>query len=399
MDISRLWTRFKVFVPLSRASALSSVQPQERFHAIIRCERARADRNEGQFSVVLFNVGDPDANSTRVQYLAHVLANRIRSTDEAGWFDAHRIGVLLPETFAVGAWRLADDICQAIAAKATAPECTVYTYPPEWLSNGKGHSTQLHFADLSPEWKTTSLRGFSSSTRHANEGKIDFHAQQPLANATPNCLPVAEMLESFFVCPLPVWKRSMDVVGAIVGLILFSPIMLAAVVAIKLSSPGRIIFRQRRAGGDAKPFTLYKFRTMVNNAQAIKKTLTHLNEQTGPVFKVKRDPRITPVGRLLRKTSIDELPQLWNVLKGDMSLVGPRPPTLDEVSHYEIWQYGRLAIIPGITCTWQVSGRSKISFEDWVRMDVHYAKTYSLMLDLKILLRTPLAVLSQEGAW
>lgn len=399
MDLSTFWARISLFARPRRSKGLRGIHSVEQFHIILEREQDRVDRNGHQFSMIVFEVSEPEVDSAQVRHLADILTNRIRSTDEAGWFDAHRIAVVLPETSAVGAWRLADDVCQAIAAKATAPECAVYTYPPEWFSNGKGHSAQLHFADLSPEWKITLLQGFSVSTKHPSRENIPSTTQLPSTNTTLNCGALAHAIEPFFLRPLLVWKRSMDVIGAIVGLILFSPIMLAAAVAIKLSSSGPIIFRQRRAGHDAKPFTFYKFRTMVNNAEAIKASLVHLNEQTGPVFKVKSDPRTTPIGRLLRKTSIDELPQLWNVLKGDMSLVGPRPPTLDEVSQYEIWQYGRLAIPPGITCTWQVSGRSKIRFEDWVRMDIHYAKTYSLMLDLKILLRTPLAVLSREGAW
>lgn len=179
---------------------------------------------------------------------------------------------------------------------------------------------------------------------------------------------------------------------------MFSPVMLAAVVAVKLSSLGKIIFRQKRVGYGGKPFYLYKFRTMVYGAHKYKSTLLHKNEQSGPVFKIKNDPRITTVGRFLRKTSIDELPQLWNVLKGDMSLVGPRPPTLDEVPHYETWQYKRLTLTPGITCIWQVNGRSEIGFEDWVRMDIRYTKAWSLIYDIKILLRTIPAVILQRGA-
>jgi len=371
----------------------------ERFRAILERERARADRNGHQFSVVVFKVGNPEADSTQIQHLAHVLANRIRRlTDHAGWLDNQCIGALLPYTSAAGAWRLADDVCHAIAAKASPPECTIYTYPSSWFSDSNGHSAQLHFQDISPEWKTTTSPGFSASAKHADGGNTELAAQQLMTNKTPNCGELAQGLKPFLLRPLPVWKCLMDIVGAIVGVILFSPVMLAAAVAVKLSSPGRIIFKQKRVGYGGKQFYLHKFRTMFDGAHKYKHTLLHKNEQSGPVFKIKHDPRITTVGRFLRKTSIDELPQLWNVLTGDMSLVGPRPPTLDEVPHYKTWQYKRLAVTPGITCIWQVSGRSKIGFEDWVRMDIRYTKARSLIHDIKILLRTIPAVISQRGA-
>ena len=389
---------FSTFARLRQANALEGIHSEKRFRIVLERERARADRNGHQFSLVAFRVGNPEIDIAQVQHLTHILTNRIRLTDETGWLDNQRIGVFLPYTSAAGVWRLADDVCQAIAAKISPPEYTIYTYPSKWLSDSNGHSDQLNFQDISPEWEETMARGFSVYTKHADGGNIDFAPRQLAANRTPNCRTLAEGLELLFLRPLPAWKRAMDIVGATVALIVFSPIMVAVAIAIKLTSKGPVIFKQQRAGLGGKPFTFYKFRTMFENADTMKENLLHCNEQIGPVFKIKADPRITTVGRFLRKTSIDELPQLWNVLTGDMSLVGPRPPTLDEVPHYETWQYKRLAVTPGITCIWQVSGRSKIGFEDWVRMDIRYTKARSLIHDIKILLRTIPAVISQRGA-
>ena len=398
MDISRLWTRFKVFVPLSRASALSSIQPHERFHDILERERARSDRKEGQFSVVVFHVGNSGTDSAQVQHLADILTNRIRSTDEAGWFDAHRIGVLLPETSVVGAWRLADDICQAIAAKTSPPECTVYTYPSKWFSNGKGHLAQLHFADLSPQWKITVSRDFSASAKHNTRE----HSLSVMEQVTPSRVhqskELAEPLEPLFLRPLPFWKRAMDIVGAIVALIVFSPIMVAVVIAIKLTSKGPVTFKQQRAGLGGKPFTFYKFRSMVIDAEDRKKDLLKYNERTGPAFKMTNDPRVTRVGNFIRKWSLDELPQLFNVLRGNLTLVGPRPLPIEEASQHNLWQDRRLYVTPGITCLWQVYARHDKCFDRWARLDIEYIMRRSPLLDLKILLKTPLAVLSRKGA-
>jgi lipopolysaccharide/colanic/teichoic acid biosynthesis glycosyltransferase len=190
----------------------------------------------------------------------------------------------------------------------------------------------------------------------------------------------------------------MDFFGALCGLLVFSPLMIAAALAIKLTSRGPIIFKQKRAGLGGKPFTMYKFRTMIVGAESLKKSLLSRNEQTGPVFKMKNDPRVTWVGRFLRKTSIDEFPQFLNVLKGDMSLVGPRPPTLDEVPHYRNWQHRRLEITPGLTCFWQIMGRAKMSFEEWVRKDILYINSMSLLVDLKLLILTIPAVILRRGA-
>jgi exopolysaccharide biosynthesis polyprenyl glycosylphosphotransferase len=194
-------------------------------------------------------------------------------------------------------------------------------------------------------------------------------------------------------------KRTLDIILASALLILTFPLLLATAIAIKLNSPGSIFFIQDRVGYNKRIFRLYKFRTMVVDAEKLQKDLESLNEIDGPVFKIKSDPRITRVGKWLRKTSIDELPQLVNVFKGDMSLVGPRPlPVRDYNGFEEDWHRRRFSVRPGITCLWQVNGRCNIPFEKWMELDMHYIDYWSLLLDLKILVKTIPAIFRGSGA-
>lgn len=193
-------------------------------------------------------------------------------------------------------------------------------------------------------------------------------------------------------------KSVLDRILAFWGLVILSPILSIVALLVKITSPGPVFFKQKRLGLNGRAFVMYKFRTMVRNADNLKKALLPKNEMDGPVFKMKNDPRVTPLGKFLRKTSLDELPQLFNVLRGDMSLVGPRPPLPAEVKRYDLWQRRKLSVKPGITCLWQINGRNEIPFRDWMKMDLEYIDNWSLWLDLKILARTIPTVLSGRGA-
>jgi exopolysaccharide biosynthesis polyprenyl glycosylphosphotransferase len=193
-------------------------------------------------------------------------------------------------------------------------------------------------------------------------------------------------------------KRCLDVALSVVLLLLAAPIVGFVALLIKVTSGGQVLFRQTRCGLNGRFFTLYKFRTMVAGAEEQRGDLLHLNEMRGPVFKLRVDPRVTALGRVLRKFSLDELPQFWNVLRGDMSLVGPRPPIPEEVAQYERWQRRRLAMKPGLTCLWQISGRNNVDFDRWIQLDLEYIDNWSPALDLKILLKTIPVVLSGRGA-
>jgi exopolysaccharide biosynthesis polyprenyl glycosylphosphotransferase len=193
-------------------------------------------------------------------------------------------------------------------------------------------------------------------------------------------------------------KRVLDIVLAVIGITLAAPIMGVCALAVKLTSSGPIIFKQRRSGLNGRTFDMLKFRTMELGAEDRQKDLAPHNEAAGPVFKIERDPRVTRVGRFLRKWSLDELPQIFNVLRGDMSIVGPRPPIPSEVEQYDRWQRRRLSMRPGLTCLWQISGRHRIGFDDWMRLDLYYIDHWSLRLDFLILFRTISTVLGGTGA-
>ncbi len=193
-------------------------------------------------------------------------------------------------------------------------------------------------------------------------------------------------------------KRLLDIVVASAAIITLAPLLLVAALAVKLTSKGPILFGQVRVGMRGRTFKMLKFRSMVVNAEELKAALLHRNEQTGPVFKLQRDPRVTRVGRFLRKYSIDELPQLFNVLNGEMSLVGPRPAIPEEVARYAAWQRRRLSVRPGLTCVWQVSGRNDVSFGSWMVLDMRYIDHWSLAEDLRLILRTVPVVLTGRGA-
>lgn len=193
-------------------------------------------------------------------------------------------------------------------------------------------------------------------------------------------------------------RRCADVAVSLALQIVLSPILLIVALAIKVTSRGPVLFRQTRCGLNGRPFTFLKFRSMLVDADALKATLRPFNEMDGPAFKMTNDPRVTSIGRFLRRTSLDELPQLWNILLGDMSFVGPRPAVVEEVAQYEPWQRRRLSMQPGLTCLWQVSGRNELSFDEWMRLDLEYIDNWSLWLDVKIAIRTIPAVLLGRGA-
>lgn len=193
-------------------------------------------------------------------------------------------------------------------------------------------------------------------------------------------------------------KRALDIVLSLTGLLIGFPLFLIIGLLIRCTSTGPILFKQRRVGVGGREFWCYKFRSMYMDAEARLESLMHLNEVSGPVFKIKNDPRITPIGRIVRKLSLDELPQLLNVLVGDMSIVGPRPPLPREVAKYDAKQRGRLAVKPGLTCLWQISGRSNIGFDRWVELDLAYIDSMTFWGDVKIILRTIPAVITGRGA-
>jgi len=330
------------------------------FARVLEIERHRADRSDAVFSLLVMTPRETRSREAACACLATLLRRRLRITDQAGWLEGGRIGVLFPETPAAGAWTVADEVCLQFPQNVRPPACKVLTYPS---------------AQLPPD------------------DKCDDSDVRPGATAKP-----VEAMEPLFLVKTPLVKRAVDVVGAIVGLTLLSPLMLAVAAIVKWTSPGPVLYTQMRSGQGGKPFLIYKFRSMVVDADERKADLMALNEQDGPAFKLKNDPRVTRIGRFIRKTSIDELPQLWNVLRGEMSLVGPRAMYCPEVDNCSRWQRRRLDVRQGVTCIWQVRGRSSVSFDNWMRMDLEYIRERSLYRDVTLLAETVPAVLFRRGA-
>lgn len=347
-----------------------TVLKRDEFHRLIQRERLRADRNGETFSLIVMAPRSLQHGEKMLPELIRVLHSRLRATDDIGEFESNRLGVLLPDTPSAGAWTVVDHIIHLLPKEILSPICEVYTYP----SFDSGGDDLGEYADDGEP------RGATLGT---NEGPRvgDQNVRGGLR------------MDSLFMISLPAWKRGMDILGAATGLIVLSPLLALIGTAVKLTSPGPMFFRQLRRGQGGKAFVLYKFRSMVDGADRMQQELRHQNEQDGPAFKIKADPRITPLGKFLRRTGLDEFPQLWNVLKGDMTLVGPRPLPCHESDASETWQQRRLDAKPGLTCVWQSRGHEQVSFADWMRMDLRYVEEQKFALDAALVAKTALIVL------
>jgi lipopolysaccharide/colanic/teichoic acid biosynthesis glycosyltransferase len=411
--------------------------PREVLDQLIRRECARADRNGREFSLVLFRVKNQKRTSVSTHRLARTILTRARLTDEVGWFSDHYICALLPDTSSQGAQVFTNSVSDLVERKATRPLAVVYSYPGNLLTaedadfsasstrsrndrlddnnnhhNGTGGGGRIHAASErgkgSPRHAPTVFRSVGNSGGEALTNvtlgelkRADLMpalasglAKEHAANALP-----AESIHDFLVHPMPTWKRAFDIAFGLMISACFLPVISVIALIMKITNPREpIFFSQDRAGLGGKSFKIHKFRTMVVGAENKIAELRKLSEQDGPAFKLKNDPRITKLGRLLRSSSLDELPQLWNVMKGDMSLVGPRPLPIEEAEKCLQWQRRRLDVTPGLTCIWQVKGRSSVSFAEWIRMDVEYIRRRTFFHDLSILLMTVPAVLFRRGA-
>jgi lipopolysaccharide/colanic/teichoic acid biosynthesis glycosyltransferase len=379
----------------AKGAVLNRIHSADEFRLLLERERVRTERTGVKFSLVIFDVESQENPLVNLERLAEVLTHRVRSTDGMGWFGEREIGVLLINTSMEGAWKFASEILQKIPDAPSARSFKVYTYPVPWQAHQEDDSKDSRHSDLTRPIDRALLQG-------------SFETPPPSLFHSP--LMTGAGMEELLVRRLPVWKRLIDIVGSIIGLLLFSPLMFAVAVSIKLTSPGPILFKQERVGHLGGRFTLLKFRTMYfnNNPDIHKKYVENFIKNCGfreahraqaPTYKIENDPRVTPIGKLLRKASLDELPQFINVLKGEMSLVGPRPPIPYEYEQYDIWHKRRAwEVQPGITGLWQIKGRSRTTFDQMARLDLKYLKEWSLWLDLKILIQTPWAVFTARGA-
>lgn len=335
----------------SRSSRPQSLVSPPEFASRLREEQQRSDRSGLSFVLATLLIEDPQQGSEKTALLGKLCNARLRETDFVGVLEAAKIGVILPYTLEAGARHAIDDIQEMAKGDIQSLHCEFFEYPKDSM---RGPSEGLGEADV----------------QHAD----DLALTEPFA------------------------KRAMDVALSFTALVLLSPLVLLAAVAIRITSAGPVFFLQRREGKHGRVFRMWKLRTMFDGAESMQGKLREFSEQDGPAFKLANDPRITPLGRWLRTTSIDEIPQLWNVLLGDMSLVGPRPLPVHESQACRSWQRRRLAVRPGITCIWQISGRSSVSFDEWIRMDLEYIKSRSTTRDVQLLLQTVPAVLGQRGA-
>ena len=367
-------------VPVRQSSWVddAKVLPEEHFHRMICLERKRAERSGKPFLLMLLDTGRvarTEKNGKVLQNIFSALALSTRDTDVIGWYqDQSVVGVMFTE--------IAVDLKKSILGTMLV---RVSSALRDCLTLEQFSQINISFHLFPEEWGEETPTPPQESVLYPDLRQEDGRKR---------------VSRSF--------KRIMDVVGASLAIVLFSPLFLTIAIAVKLSSKGPIFFRQPRIGQFGRRFTFLKFRSMyVNNSSEIhkeyvRKLIAGKADQKGRdgVFKITDDPRVTRVGRILRRTSLDELPQFWNVMRGDMSLVGPRPPVPYEVEAYDVWHRRRLLEArPGITGLWQVNGRSRTKFDEMVRLDLQYARKQSLWLDLKILLRTPAAVVSGDGAY
>lgn len=348
------------------------------FAFAIAKERSRCDRRERdrEFAVIELHVRDFGASKEKVVgELARELCKRLRITDEMGWRGAH-LAVLLPETNRSGAEFVAKDIGDACSEFELKFNLEILVYPEDDVIAAGSYEV---------------------------EADTDSVVSEDAESETVSCSIAHPESSNHSVClrkTTPAWKRLIDIVGSLFALIVFSPVFVAVALAIKLDSRGPIFFRQRREGKDGKQYDILKFRTMRVGAHEEQQRLRKFcgNEQDGPAFKLTDDPRVTRVGRYLRKVCLDEMPQMLNVLKGDMSLVGPRPLPVEESTGSKVWHRRRLEVLPGLTCIWQVAGSRDISFDEWMRMDLDYIERRGFWLDMSLLFKTALLVIMHRGS-
>lgn len=392
-------------------------------------ERIRCDRYQQHFSLIILRFHqEPDVERSDEELsLACFLSSKIRLIDDFGLLRNGGLGILLPMTNIEGGRVVLDKVLQHAKQQGLNITGDVFSYYGR-LANS-GDSPPDDYDDLFHDQKNQLYENLDDSVKEQNrllrdywtsDAKPDslFQCDTNGSSKLPNLFtpsaqavsmeiapqavradletqsPVRSSAELLSLCSgtYPRWKRLIDISGASIGLLASLPILVVAGIAVKLTSSGPAFFKQSRCGQFGKPFLIYKLRTMSNNAEQTKHLLEDLNERDGPAFKIQNDPRVTPIGKFLRATGIDELPQLINVLRGEMAIVGPRPLPVAEDEKCSTWQQRRLDTKPGITCLWQISKSRKMTFDEWMRLDLRYLKKRSLCYDVSLVLRTVKAV-------
>lgn len=369
-----------------RNAAFHGIHPTERFRDIIERERSRADRTGVRFSLVVFNLTGRKRDTYHTLYhLAALLLSRVRTSDEVGWFDKTSLAVILIGSGEAGAADFGKIVTASLPEGVAVPTVSVYLYP-----NRREGEEQAQ-----PQKDDVTEAGSVAAPQ-----TIPAPSPIPAPAAESAALPEDSALAPVFVRQLPLWKDIFDVLFALIALTVLSPLLILIAVYIKIADPGPVFFRQDRVGFRGKKFTCWKFRTMkVNNDAAAHqeylKSLIKGGDQAMVKLDEKKDPRIIPYGWILRQSGLDELPQLINVMRGDMSLVGPRPCLPYEAKEYDQWHGERFDTAPGLTGLWQVSGKNRTTFKDMMRFDVRYSRSMSFWMELQILFKTFPAIAQQ----
>lgn len=359
-----------MFFKRNKKRVLNGIMGKDEFLSILKVERARADREGPSFSLILFEINEIYTDKYVKEFI-DLLKERIRLVDFIGWFDSGVIGVILFSTNISGAKKFLIDV--ETKTRTILPEFSIFSYPDHWI-NKKDDSPEGPGREPEPRLEITCET--KSAKRNQCLGRV----------------------KDFFATPIPFWKRMLDIIGSTFGIIVLSPVFLLTALYIKLISPGPVFFTQKRVGHKGELFTFFKFRTMKvdNDVSGHKNYFKNLIGSDNPMKKLdtqNKDSRVIPGGEILRKSCIDELPQLFNVLLGDMSLIGPRPCIQYEAAEYSVWHHQRFNILPGMTGLWQVSGKNSLSFKQMIRLDIVYGEKMSLLMDIKILLMTVPTVL------
>jgi lipopolysaccharide/colanic/teichoic acid biosynthesis glycosyltransferase len=401
----KIFRKFNESHPKNLKGQFHNFHAQKTFAKIVDREIARVNRTGHGFSIVNFNFKNLRKKEVLLRQLINTLSKRLRLTDEMGWIDAEHVGVLLYNTNSIDAYNFVKDIQKKQASTEFPLDYDIFVYPQNNIENDSGNQiTQKDSNEVATVAATKKFQDSQASFQNIEKGRLPSSTCSN-SKAIKECATSVQHIKTVYRRKMPIWKRCLDITGAVLGLAISSPILILISSLIKIVSPGAIFFKQERLGYGGKHFTFLKFRTMNIGAdtsvhqQYLSKLInssTQCSESGSPMAKMDADnTQIIPFGRILRNTYLDELPQFINVLKGEMSLIGPRPPIPYEVEEYLEWHKGRFDAVPGMTGLWQVSGKNRLTFKEMIRLDIQYTRTQSFLLDLKILLKTPFAILSE----
>lgn len=360
------------------------------FAGILRQQRAVAERNRHFITMLAFNAEEGHFGVRMAHLLGQILADRLRATDVAGWLDRRTIGILFPHTRVKDATLVAEHICQKMSARGIKLDYKCYLYPQDECGTS-GSQRELpvrHNDDSSPS---------ARAGHELSRAGVDVCCSSETRKRTARLVGASSLLD-ICVSRFPLWKRGLDIALCLFGLTVFGPVMLLIVIGIKIVDPGPVLFRQERIGFKGKRFVLFKFRSMKLNSDTgvHQQYLAQLMKSDASMTKLdKADARLIPFGKIFRASGLDELPQLFNIIKGDMSFVGPRPCVPYEYEQFSPWHKRRCETYPGLTGLWQVSGKNKTTFTEMMRLDIHYGRRQTLKNDLMILVRTIPAVVGQ----